>query len=210
LALIPHGNQRGLLRAWSGGLFAAGLAGAWAFPWVVPLALLSRPLSGGELRDAAFALREANSGGDGKIRSLGPGLVSLPPSWFPGGEGGPALYGLHLDLRVPDLGGSAAGALIRRLEPPVLGAALVDGPEAAAPPLFSGPAVPDCPPDTAGALPGPAPGLSPPPPETAFRAAALANMIYLIRPAGSGGLWFGWKIGRLRWLPRSREKKGGA
>jgi hypothetical protein len=194
LALIPHGNQRGLLRAWSGGLFAAGLAGAWAFPWAVPLALLSRPLNAGELRDAAGALREANGGGDGKVRSLGPGLVFLPAACFPGGsagEAGPAIYGLRLDLRVPDLGGSAAGALIRRLEPPVLGAALVEGPAEAG--LLSG---------SAG------PGF-PPAPETAFRAAALANMIYRVRPAGAGGLLFEWKIGRLRWLPAPERKKRG-
>jgi hypothetical protein len=192
LALVPHRDVQRSVRIWSGGLFAAGLAGAWAFPWVVPLALLSRPLSPAELRDAACALREANRGGDGMLRSLGAGLLPLGGA-VPGASGGgdgPAVYGLALDMVVPGLAGSAAGALIRPLEPPVLGAALLDGPEAA-------------PPDTAP------PDTLPPPPELAFRAAALANMIYRARPAEEGAVLYEWKTGRPRWLPPIRSARGG-
>jgi hypothetical protein len=187
LALIPHRDARRNVRVWSGELFAAGMAGAWAFPWAVPLAILSRPLSPGELRDAAFALREANRRGDGKIRSLGAGLIPLG-GLFPGNPGGcPAIYGLALDLAVPGLAGSAAGALVRRLEPAVLGAALLEGPEEALPPE-----------------------KFPPPPETAFRAAALVNMIYRVRPAGEGAVVYEWKTGRPRWLPSAKAKRSGA
>ncbi|MDR1238804.1 MAG: hypothetical protein LBK27_01700 [Treponema sp.] len=193
LVLIPHRDARNVIRRWSEGLFAAGMTGAGTFPWVVPLAVLSRPLSPGELRDAALTLREANLGGDGKIRSPGAGMISLGPSRFPGnsgvsggspGGGGeyPAIYGLVLNLVVPDLAGSAAGAQLCRLAPPVLGAALIEGPEDAFPP-----------------------GKFPPPPETTFRAAALANMIYRIRPAGEGAVLFEWKTGKPRWLPSNRS-----
>jgi hypothetical protein len=187
LALIPHRETRSRVRAWSGGLFAAGTAGAWAFPWVVPLALLSRPLNPGELRAAAFALREANSAGDGKFRSGGPALLPLPALCVPGeGGGGDALYGLRLDLVMPEL---PAAAVIRRLSPAVLGAALVETPAPGGPAAAPG----------AGLSPLPEP--LPAPPEIAFRAAALANMIYRIRRAGEGAVLFEWKIGKPRWLP---------
>jgi hypothetical protein len=197
LALIPHRDVRRNIRAWSGELFATGMAGAWAFPWAVPLAILSRPLDPGELRDAAFALREANQGGDGKIRSLGAGLIPLGASFFPENPGGgnyPAIYGLRLDLVVPDLAGSAAGALVRRLEPAVLGAALIEGPEEAA----------------GGPEEAAPPEKFPPPPETAFRAAALVNMSYRARAAGEGAMLFEWKTGKPRWLPSVKTKRSGA
>jgi hypothetical protein len=120
LLLIPHRDARNPLRDWSGRLFAAGMSGAWSFPWGAPLAILSRPLSPGELRDAAFALREANRGGDGKFRAGAPETLPLPAF--------PAVYGLRLNLAFPGLGGSAAGALVRPLSP-VLGAALTGGTE---------------------------------------------------------------------------------
>jgi hypothetical protein len=174
LALIPHRDARRLLRDWSARLFAAGMSGAWAFPWAAPLALLSRPLGPGELRDAAFALREANRAGDGKFRGGAPETLPLPDF--------PSVYGLSLNLVFPGLGGSAAGALVRPLAP-VLGAALTGGPEQ---------------------YPGP-PDPLPPPPETAFRAAALACLICRSRPLGSGALVAEWKIGRARWLPAVRR-----
>jgi hypothetical protein len=43
LVLVPHRDARLPLRAWSASLFAAGLPGAWSFPWVAPLARLKRP-----------------------------------------------------------------------------------------------------------------------------------------------------------------------
>jgi hypothetical protein len=196
LALVPHQETRSRVRAWSGRLFAAGTAGAWAFPWVVPLALLSRPLDSGELRAAAFALREANSAGDDKFRSDGPAMLPLPALYFPGEGGGgeyPALYGLALDLVMPEL---PAAAVIRRLGPAVLGAALIETPED----------MPGKPAAMSAGLP-PMPEPLPSPPEIAFRAAALANMIYRVRRAGEGAVLFEWKIGKLRWLPSRRTPR---
>jgi hypothetical protein len=52
----------------------------------------------------------------------------------------------------------------------------------------------------------------PPPPETAFRAAALANMSYRRRYSGEGASFFEWNIGEVRWLPAAgtnRTKRSG-
>jgi hypothetical protein len=192
LALIPHGEIRKRLRAWSGELFAAGMAGAWSFPWAAPLACLSRPLSAGELRDAAFALRELTAGGDGKFRAREAAVSPFPPGGLPGepgGRGRAALYGPRLDpggferaLR----GGAAAKAAYWFL-PPVIGAALVEAPD---PETDAPPGVP---------FPGP--------PELSFRAAALANMLFIPLDAGDRAGSFEWSIGPLRWLPPVKKRK---
>jgi hypothetical protein len=189
LVLIPHRDTRNLFRRWSEGLFAAGLSGAWAFPWAVPLACLSRPLLPAELREAAFAVRESLGRGDGKMRTTAaalcplPDFSSRPPETGPAGRGGrkgPALYGPRLE---PEglgeaLQGAGAAAFLHRFSPLVLGSALFE---------------------ESGELSGLRAAL-PPPPETAFRAAALANMVYR-RRAGKGASLFEWKTGKARWLP---------
>jgi hypothetical protein len=193
LVLIPHREARNRIRAWSEGLFAAGTAGL--FPWAAPLACLSRPLNPGELRDAAFTLREANRRGDGKIRTAAPAFLPdlLPPPVVGGAGGkstgprGPALYGPRLDLCLGQaLQGGAASKILRLFSPIVLGAALIENPEEN--------------PAAAEALP--------PPPETAFRAAALANMICRFRRT-QGAALFEWKIGKPRWLPSAGAKTEG-
>jgi hypothetical protein len=203
LVLIPHRDTRNLFRRWSEELFSAGLSGAWAFPWAVPLACLSRPLLPAELREAAFALRESLAGGDGRMRTGAAAWRPLPafsrPPAFPpppgagetgptayGAWGGTALYGPRLEGGDPEkaLRGAGAAKVLYYFSPPILGAALLEGPE----------------------IPGPLEAL-PPPPETAFRAAALANMIYRRRYAGEGASFFEWKTGRPRWLPSAGTHK---
>jgi hypothetical protein len=200
LVLIPHRDARNLFRRWSEGLFAAGLSGAWAFPWAVPLACLSRPLLPAELREAAVALRESLARGDGKMRTGAAGLCPLPASFSPpppesgemrpaacGEWNGPALYGPRLEGGDPGqaLRGAGAAKVLHCFSPLILGSALLEGP-------------------------GESPGLGealPPPPETAFRVAALANMIYRRRDAGKGASFFEWKTGKLRWLPSAGTGK---
>ena len=179
LVIVPHRDARLPLRSWSGSLFAAGLNGAWSFPWAAPLAVLSHPFSAEELKHCARALRELtfSEGRDGKIKT---GPVSRAA--FPGGN--TAVFGPVLDIAVPDsiFPVGAAGKILHRFSPPVLAAALVRPPETA----VTTPAVP---------------ALS-------FRAEALANMVYRPLFAGdsvlsNGGYSFEWKIGKLCWLPAS-------
>jgi hypothetical protein len=190
LVLIPHRDVRALFRRWSGGLFSAGLFGAWAFPWAVPLACLSRPLLPAELREAAFAIRKSLAGGTGKIRTGAAALCPLPESFLPppesGGRGTPALYGPRIEPGGlgEALQGAGASKILGLFSPLILGAALIEGPEGKA-----------------------CPRPLPPPPEAAFRAAALANMIYRSRPAGEGASFFEWQTGRLRWLPSAGAGK---
>jgi hypothetical protein len=114
LVLVPHRDVRGVLRAWSASLFSAGLPGAWAFPWVMPIAALNRPLSGAELKNRALMMRRDLSGG--KI-TTGPSSAAalLDNSVF-----GPAVNIVLSDsfFAFDD------NILARRISPLVIGAAL--------------------------------------------------------------------------------------
>jgi hypothetical protein len=190
LALIPHRDIRKQLRGWSEKLFAAGFAGAWSFPWVAPLAVLSRPFTADELREAALALREAanrepaspgsRAAGAGRSGDGAIGLSGPQTSPFPGKN--TELYGLGLDLGFSPPGEKSASKILHPFSPLVLGAALVK--------------------------PAPRPPSPPaPPPLFSFRAAALANMVFRPLGAGEKDYSFEWKIGRLQWLPPVKKKK---
>jgi len=58
LVLVPHRDTRLVLRNYSADLFKAGFAGAYHFPWVAPLASLSRAFDDAELKHFSRALRE--------------------------------------------------------------------------------------------------------------------------------------------------------
>jgi hypothetical protein len=192
-ALIPHRDSRKILRDWSGRLFAAGLHGAWSFPWAVPLALISRFLGDDELSGLAHALREQSlsGGGDGKLQAGAAAALPFPglPELF--------LFGPALDIRLPEplLQGSAAAALIHVFPHPVLVSALIQAGAAA-----------DCTADPAAVIPQ----SIPPAPPVSFRAAAVANMVYRPLPVGDGAYSFEWEIGELHWLPAIKNKKTGA
>jgi hypothetical protein len=180
LVLVPHRDSRQLLKKYSGSLFAAGFWGAWSFPWVAPLAVLSSPLSHAELKQVAAIFREQslalNPGG--KMQSLPPAQSPFPDD-FPLGDScnakKPAVFGPALDFAVPELAVSLVGSKARHwFSPLALGAALVS--EASAPPA---------------------------PPALSFRACALANMD--LRPLAADGYSYSWKIGKLCWLPPLRK-----
>ena len=177
LVLVPHRDARLPLRAWSAALFAAGVAGAWSFPWAAPVAILSRPLSAGELRSRARALRDFSlaGNGNGKFKTGPAARAAFPESPL----GGAAIFGPVLDIPAGLFSAEVSEKIIRPVSPPVLGAALVWDSGAAEHPV--------------------------PPPELSFRAAALANMIY--RPLGSGGVSFEWKMGKLHWLPPVKNNR---
>jgi len=59
LVLVPHRDIRLVLRKYSASLFKAGFAEAYNFPWVAPLAAISRALDDAQLKHFSRFLREA-------------------------------------------------------------------------------------------------------------------------------------------------------
>jgi hypothetical protein len=189
LVLVPHRDARLPLRVWSGALFAAGLEGAWSFPWVAPLAVIASPFSAAELRTLAHALREQIPAA-GKITTGPPAIAAISSDRAIG----PAVFGPVLDIELSDsiIPPGAAGKIMRRCSPPVLGAALIRRPADG----------------KAGGGWGetrqeePLLAAIPAPPALSFRAAALANMrCRFLPPALPTGYSLEWEIGELRWLP---------
>jgi len=117
LALVPHRDVRGVLRAWSASLFSAGLSGAWSFPWVMPIAALKRPLSGPELKSRALMLRLETDLAGGKFTTgqLTTAAISANVSVF-----GPAVN-IGLSDSFFDIDDNA---VIGRFSPLVIGCAL--------------------------------------------------------------------------------------
>jgi hypothetical protein len=182
LVLVPHRDTRQILKKYSSSLFATGFWGAWSFPWVAPLAVLSSPLSPAELKQVAVIIREQSSAlkPGGKIQSLPPAQSPFPDG-FPPGDSKSVVFGPALDFTLPESAISLVGSKARHwFSPLVIGTALVN--EASAPPA---------------------------PPALSFRACALANMD--LRPlAGNACLAdnnysYSWKIGKLCWLPPFRK-----
>ena len=191
LVLVPHRDARLPLRAWSASLFAAGLPGAWSFPWAAPLARLKRPLSAVELKSLARALRrEVNSqkrphtethGKHGKhevFKFLFSPCTLCPLCLYEMKGEKMSILGPSLSIKLSDdFFMPVAEAVDCRISPLVLGSALAQSP------------LPD--------------GL-PAPPQVSFRAAALANMDCRFLPldGGEGGYLFEWEMGPLHWLPK--------
>ncbi|MDR1287568.1 MAG: hypothetical protein LBK08_08180 [Treponema sp.] len=109
--LVPYGESRAAARALSASLFARGVQGAWAFPWVLPLALLRRPLGREELKILAGRLREASLDGGGRIQS-GEGAALPFPESAPAPFRALSVYGPVMDLPLsPGLFGGMDGIL---------------------------------------------------------------------------------------------------
>ena len=122
LVLVPHRDARLPLRAWSASLFAAGLPGAWSFPWVAPLAVLNCPLPAEDLKRLARSMRQQADFAGGKFSAGSPAVAAIPS----GGETlsvfGPALSaGLETE-RCPILPSCQLPAW-----PLIIGAALLNG-----------------------------------------------------------------------------------
>jgi hypothetical protein len=190
VVLVPHRDNTQQLRAYSEKLFAAGLAGAYSFPNVAPLARVSRAFSREELKALARALRSWTlaDGNDGKLRTGAAQSVSCPA-----GAGreltlfgaaleparsapqGALLTGGHFAL---DLQQDALMFCFPRL---ILSAALLGrGDErlvAALPPLLS------------------------------FRAAMVANMTLTRLGCGAAAYSFAWQVGEPAWLPAASPQE---
>jgi hypothetical protein len=189
-ALVPHRNAVFVIEKFRQQLFALGLDGAFSFPAAAPLALLSRPLLGTELRTAATELRKLL--GERKI------VLSTPYREFPPEAARPELPAASLCTASPPAGLSFFGpcldmpfpalpesAVLARWEKPILAPAVLGRGGAE---LVRG---------LADKLPSP--------PELSFRAAALANLA--VYPAGNGeaGYSYAWGLDRLYWLPNPKK-----
>ncbi|MCL2139575.1 MAG: hypothetical protein FWH41_08625, partial [Treponema sp.] len=153
IVLVPHRDARIPLRAWSGSLFAVSCYGAWSFPQVMPIAALSRPLPVDALKLMSTALRLEMNNSGGKITGAETAFSDFP-SFSDGCETLKA-FGLAANISLSgDFFKPAEKFLKYRFSPLVIAAALIDA-------SFKTTSL-------AAKLTNP--------PETSFRAAALANM----------------------------------
>jgi hypothetical protein len=188
--LIPHRDSRALLRPWSAALFALGCEGAYAFPWMIPLAVLGAPLDREELRRLARSLRELSLAGEhnGIFRALEPEPLSLPEnSAVPPLPRGLAFYGPRIDLSPdPEALRAVSDKILFTFPVWILVSALIE----------------------AGSVPEGLPRLS-----LSFRAAAAANMDYRpLEPCPQGlsaAYSFVWETGPPCWLPSVKRQKEG-
>jgi len=175
LVLVPHRDTRLILRKYSDTLFKAGFTGAYHFPWVSPLAAISRPFNTEELKHCARAIREAAGS---KILAHEAAAAA-----FPSAEDDTLLFGPRLE---PDItqdalrGSESSSKIISIFSPPVIGSYLLSAGEG-----------------EVSALPHP--------PKLSFRAAAVANMLMSTVRSGGTVIGYKWKIGKLIWLAPVRK-----
>ena len=173
VVLIPHRDSVQALESYSRKLYIAGFAGAYSFPNVAPLALVSHACSRGDLKTLALSQRNLSAGvRDGKLRALFPQTVSCPSPAL-------TLFGPLLDTPVPAPETFPAGAVLYCFPRLILCAALL------------GPG------DEALTRQAILPELVVPP----FRAAMLANMNLNPLDSGAPAYSFAWEIGEPVWLP---------
>ena len=193
LVLVPHRDIRRLLRAWSASLFAAGLEGAWSFPWVAALAQLRRPLAAETLKHLARQLRHEVNLVGGKFftngfaqRHVEPVIRGAQDTEKNSTSAAPhEVFGHVLQIEPSDSFFELCGEeIIRPFAPVILGSALHS----------SSSSVPLTIEATA-------------PPEITFRVAALANMSFRPLNDGQDGYSFEWRIGTLHWLPNALPDK---
>ena len=159
-------------------LFSAGYSGAYSFPVSSPLAWVSQPFTGEELKELAANIRLLTRKKDDKIQSAGAGLISHPILG--------SILGVYLDF-IPD----------ESIFPLTARSKIVQIPQAAA--LYAAVI------GTGGSSANEsyrtidAPVLS-------FRAASVANMT--IHPLGAGekDYSFEWQAGPAIWLPGRSSK----
>ncbi|MDR0302131.1 MAG: hypothetical protein LBI04_07470 [Treponema sp.] len=171
LVFVPHRDTRRVLRNYSTGLLKAGLAGAYAFPWVAPLAALSHPLDAEELKNIARALRKAACGGKFIAEGADTSAISTAQEKI-------ILFGPRLDFTIPpDI---LAGLGCDFFSPPIIGACLLSAAE------------------SRNNLPCP-PKLSFTAAAVANMSWQPVN--FSGEGAQAGAYGYKWKIGKLCWLP---------
>ncbi|MDR1400630.1 MAG: hypothetical protein LBJ41_11975 [Treponema sp.] len=173
VVLIPHRDSAQTLEPYSRKLFSAGFAGAYSFPNVAPLALVSHAYSRNDLKTLALSQRNLSARSqDGKLRALSLQTVSCPSPTL-------TLFGPLLDTPIPSPETFPADATLYRFPRLILCAALL------------GPG------DEALTRQSILPELAVPP----FRAAMLANMSLSPLDSGAPAYSFAWEIAESVWLP---------
>ena len=114
LVLVPHFDARTELRKYSENLHKIVPAGTYTFPWVVPLMVLSKPLSADELKETAKLIKKTviQAGGkNGKFISNEAGIMP-----FPVGTGTMMLFGSKLNFKSEAVSSVIAGSFLLRSE----------------------------------------------------------------------------------------------
>ena len=171
LVLVPHKDVRSLLRKSREEQLKNGLTGVYSFPLASPVAEVSEEFTAEELKYAARSLREITGGET--IKAAEETSVE-----FLSGKENPALWGLRLNINLPDkIFGEYSKKIKKIFTPLVIGSLLI--PENIKQQF--------CAFTSQEAL--------------SFRAAAVANMSW--KPFHTeGGIAYKWKIGKLAWLPK--------
>jgi hypothetical protein len=184
IVLIPHRDSGRLLWEYRRALFAAGFAGAYSFPLVAPLAVVSQAFTKGELQGVARTLRELSlhEGRGGKLSTEGLGSLGYSPS-SPTGEGPSTLnlFGSFLDLPSPHLSYPKVSYRFPRL---LLAAGLIKAEEQE----------------------GTIKESLPKGPALFFRAGMVANMVFRPLSSGAADYSFEWHIGTPVWLPSYKAR----
>jgi len=94
LVLVPHRDARIELRKYCDLMYKKGLTDVYNFPYVAPLASLSRALNPAELKQVAHSLRE--TAGSEKILTEGDAVIDFPIC-----ENNLALCGPRLNITIP-------------------------------------------------------------------------------------------------------------
>ena len=185
--LVPHRDCLPALDTYRQSLFSAGMDGAFSFPAAAPLALLHRPLSKAELKNAATELRKQLGEKPFVCIEQGEKTVCREKQNNAAEKNGSAdtlcFFGPILELPLPRF---PDDAVVQHWETPILAPAI----------LAPGDKLPDPLPQAMA---------------VSFRAAALANLSYTRvlsgKEAGATENFepeysFSWELGPLQWLPR--------
>jgi len=206
LVLVPHKDVRSQLQKYSDKLFKTTARSVYNFPWVAPLAALSRSLNTDELKHLARSLREITAGE--KIRSECTQTVV-----FPAGKKEMTLFGPRLDLdnlkfltlRHKEHEGKYEidnySSKIKSIFSPIITGIFLTQKDIEQ-------QLHDT--DTSSCGSWLKNNDLPMPPKLSFRAAALSNMYWqpFKTDAQSGGaIGYKWKIGELHWLPMVKKEK---
>ncbi|MDR2150865.1 MAG: hypothetical protein LBO67_08695 [Spirochaetaceae bacterium] len=121
VVLIPHRNSIAALYEYRRRLFAAEVWGAWAFPVVAPVALITRAYTKAELQKLSRRIRalSCTHGQDGRISATKTDYCDL--------GSGITLFGPVLDLPVIADDAFPAGTVVQQFPVVTLCSALSDG-----------------------------------------------------------------------------------